>query len=87
MYSSAMPTVDDPTANRVTMPPASSTGLPPSRAMASPIRASTAPVARSTPNTPPTMRMKKMMSAASANPAGTAVRNVKSGSGSASTAR
>ena len=86
MYSSAMPTVDDPNAKRVTMPPTSSTGLPPRRAMASPIRASMAPVARSTPNTPPTMRMKKMMSAASASPPGTAVRNVNSGSGSASTA-
>ena len=86
MYSSAMPTVDDPTANRVTMPATSHTGRPPSLPMASPISASTAPVARSTPNTPPTTRMKKMMSAASARPAGTAVRNVKNGSGSASTA-
>ena len=86
MYSSAMPTVDDPRANTVTMAPTRSTGRPPSRWMASPIKASTAPVARSTPNTPPTMRMKKMMSAASARPAGTAVRKVKSGSGSDSTA-
>ena len=54
--------------------------------MAVPITASIAPVARTTPMTPPTRKTKKMMSCAAANPDGIDVRNASGGSGSASTA-
>ena len=70
MYSSAIPMVDEPTANSPTMPPTSNTGRPPRRPIAAPIAASMAPVPFTTPMTPPTMKTKKMMSAASAIPFG-----------------
>ena len=85
MYSSAMPTVDEPTENSAAMPATSHAGRAPSRAMAQPITASMAPVARTTRMTPPTRKTKKMIACAAANPAGTAVRNARGGSGSAST--
>ena len=87
MYSSAMPTVDAPSANSPTIPPTSQPGLDASRAMAAPMSASIAPVARTTLMTPPAMKTKKTMSCAAANPAGMEVRKASGGSGSASTAR
>ena len=87
MYSSAMPTVDAPSANSPTMPPTSHPGFDASRPMAAPIAASIAPVARTTPMIPPAMKTKKMMSCAAARPAGIDVRKASGGSGSASTAR
>ena len=86
MYSSAMPTVDEPSENSATAPATSHSGRAPSRAMAQPITASMAPVARTTRMTPPTRKTKKMISWAAARPAGMAVRKVSGGSGSASTA-
>ena len=84
-YSSAIPTVDEPRANSSTMPAMSRPGREPSRRRAAPISASTAPVARTRPITPPAMKTKKMMSWAAARPAGMEVRNASGGSGSAST--
>ena len=86
MYSSAMPIVDEPTANRVVMPPTSRIGRPPSALIAAPIAASMAPVARMTPIAPPTRKTKKMISAAASSPRGTLVRAACQGRGAASTA-
>jgi len=85
MYSSAIPTVDEPSAKSRTMPDTNAPGRSDRWWMAAPIKASMAPVARTTPITPPTMNTKKMMSWAAAKPSGIAVRNLRGFSGSAST--
>ena len=79
MYSSAIPTVEAPSAKRPTAPPISQAGRDPSRAIAAPIAASIAPVALTTPMTPPTRKTKKMTSCAAPRPAGIDVRKASGG--------
>lgn len=81
MYSSAMPTLAEPSANSAVVPITNSDRLLCIRRSVLPINASIAPLLRTIAKTPPTMNTKKMMSAASFIPLGIAVKNAVAGKG------
>ncbi len=80
MYSSAMPMVPEVTANSASPAPISTPGRVPTRSRMRPIRASKAPVLRTTASTPPMMKTKKMMPWASASACGITVSKVQGAS-------
>ena len=81
MYSSAIPTVEEPRAKSATIPATSHSGRVDRRRIAAAIAPSKAPVARTTLMTPPTRKTKKMISCAAPRPAGMDVRKARGGSG------
>ena len=85
-YSSPIPIVNEPRLNITKQPRIRIHGLCPSFSTAPCNAASIAPVRRSTSMTPPTMKIRKMMSWASASPLVMPIRKYHAGSVTASSA-